>query len=145
MQRTGAAGIVSRPNAAWARLRPLISFTLSRVMEHLVRFEIDATRYYVWRQGEWILEASVGSVEGETVNLDCEIPYRDLPSMAKLQRFPITSEEGLSLRMVRTAGGHDDINFSLDALEGSVVMLRFELPEGVQLMLMDDDGDAAAG
>jgi hypothetical protein len=114
-------------------------------MEHLIRFEIDATRYFVWRQGEWCFEAVVGGVEGEIVNLDLEIPYREAPGIASLQRFPLTSEEGLCLEMERVTGGQDDVTVSVDAVHGSHVMLRFDLPEGVQLRPMGHDAEPAAG
>jgi|SRR5687768_1039667 len=114
-------------------------------MEHVIRFEIDATRYFVWRQGEWCFEASVGGVEGETVNLDVEIPYRELPGMANLRRFPITLEDGLCLEMERRSGVQNDVTVVVDAVQGSQVMLRFDLPDGVQIRPMEHDADAAAG
>lgn len=114
-------------------------------MEHSIRFEIDATRYYIWRQGEWCFDASVGGVEGETVHLDVGISYPRTPGVVNLRRFPVTSDEGVCLEIERAGGDRDEVTMSLDAVQGSQVMLRFDLPEGVQLQQMEDDTEAAAG
>ena len=114
-------------------------------MEHLLRFEIDVTRYFVWRQGEWCFTASVSGVEGEKVHLGLVVPYRENPMLVNLPGFTLTSEEGVCLEMEWDTGGQDDVTVSVDAVHGSHVMLRFDLPEGVQLKLMEDEADTAAG
>jgi hypothetical protein len=71
-------------------------------MEHVIRFEITATRYLFWRRKAWALEARVTRVEGEVVNLDTETSFRAAPTIAHWKDYRLTSDDPLRLEIHRT-------------------------------------------
>jgi hypothetical protein len=113
-------------------------------MEQLIEFQFEATRYTVWRQGEWAFFASVAMGEGDSVHLDVDLMDRELACVLSPRRFPLTLDEGMCLRMHRPDGGHDDVTVGLDEVKGARAILAFELPEGVQMELLQEPGRPSA-
>ena len=113
-------------------------------MERLIEFQGDTTRYLVSQEGQWGFFATVKVTDRDAVNLDVEIVYREMPGLRNVRRFVLTTEEGLCLEMVRGDGRQDDVTILLDAVEGSQATLRFEVPDGVTLELVENDADATA-
>jgi hypothetical protein len=110
-------------------------------MDHSIRFEIDRTRYLVWRQGLWAFEMIVTSIKDGVVNVLLIIPYREQTVIARHKCLSLTSEEGVGLQMEWPDGGHDDVVMVIESLGDSHVVLGLDLPQGVDLKPMPNAAD----
>lgn len=102
-------------------------------MVHTLRFQIDVTRYFLFRQQEWCFEAVLGGVEGETVHLDLQIPHAEEPMLATFERCSFSADDPLCLTTQGASGREDEVIVSIETVEMPYVTLRFDLPDGVKL------------
>ncbi len=114
-------------------------------MEQLLDLEFDTTQHFVWREHEWGIFMSVSVREGGGVDLDVEFLNREMPVIATLRSFPLTLEKGACLEMERLDGSEDEVTISLEERDASGVVLRLQVPEGVQWELFKDDDDVPEG
>ena len=114
-------------------------------MQHVIRFELEATRYLFYRRKAWAMEARLVRGEGGTIKLITETSFSKTPTIAGYREYELDPGDPLHLQIHRTSRENDNIVVSVETVNEVDVLLSLTLPNGVEFEPVEDDYDVAAG
>ena len=114
-------------------------------MENLLPFRFGSTCYLVARRGEWAFFLRVADGGKAGVHIDIDFTDREVPNVLNPQRFTFPISEGMTLEMERVDGTEESVTIWPDAVDGDVVTVGVDLPDGVTMEPFKDNDEPAAG
>jgi catechol 2,3-dioxygenase-like lactoylglutathione lyase family enzyme len=113
-------------------------------MDVSARFNVESTRYAVYRQGEWAFYVIVEAIEAEGIKLGVYFMHRDASALSP-RWTSLARGNGVRVPVGRPDGTREHVVITVDEIQAGQAVLEFQMPDGARLDFVDERDPSGAG